>query len=36
VSNFELMNPLLHSFLHGVEVAAMFFVALYLISKVGE
>jgi hypothetical protein len=36
VSEFEIMNPLLHSFLHGVEITAMFFVALYLISKVGE
>jgi hypothetical protein len=36
MNSFELMNPLLHSFLHGIEVTAMFFVALYLISKVGE
>lgn len=34
--SFELMNPLLHSALHGAELVALLFVGMYFVSKLGE
>lgn len=33
MDSFELMNPLIHSFLHGVEFIALIFVALYFVLR---
>lgn len=34
--SFELMNPLLHSALHGAELVVLLFVGIYFVSKLGE
>ena len=36
MSNIELMNPLLHSALHGAELVALLFVGMYFVAKLGE